>query len=73
MYYVPVNDSVYVFADYSASIVDELVIDEVLNGKTVTILESSHCELINDVYNNGVNVKATYVNDSTCFIVLKIN
>ena len=62
----------YVFADYSASGYDNINIDDKFNGRKVSIVESSGVELLTDVYTNGIDVMATYINDKTCYAVIKI-
>jgi hypothetical protein len=62
----------YVFVDYSASCVDTIDIGTEYNGKPVSVVESRNATAKADVYNNGIDVVASYVNGETCFIVLAI-
>lgn len=83
MYNFNYNDAEYVYVDYKDSMLDKVVVDDSLNGKTIEVLESRNATLktmtgettpyeSNNIYNNGFYVNATYVSGETCFIVLKI-
>jgi hypothetical protein len=84
MYHFNYNGAEYVYVDYKGSMLDKVVVDDSLNGKTVEVLESRNAELKvmnggvstdnqqSNIYNNGIYVDATYVSGETCFIVLKI-
>lgn len=63
----------YVFIDYSGDMLDKIDLGKpVLNGKEVKIVQSSNTELLSDTYNNGIYVKATYVEGSTCSLIATI-
>lgn len=71
-YTIPVNDLLYVFVDYKGTMLDEIKINQALNGKIIQVVESRNVSLLNDMYNDGFFVKADYVQNDTCYIVLKI-
>jgi len=66
------DGATYVFADYSASVVDRLDIGRPdLQGKRVEVLEQVNAEVTNDVYGPLV-IAANYVEGETSFAVIKI-
>ena len=84
MYHFTCNGVEYVYVDYSGSMIDKVSIDDSLNGKTVEVLESSNTSLmdmignttpneVNNIYNGGFYVNANYVENETCYIVVKIS
>lgn len=72
LYYFDLDGSTYAFVDYSGTMLDKVVIDDNLNGKKITVLDSANTVLKSDVYNGGFYVNATYVSGETCFAVVKI-
>jgi hypothetical protein len=71
-FYFTYNNILYVFLDYSATMYDHIVIDNAYSSKKIEVVESANAVLLNDVYNNGFYVQATYVANETCFMVLRI-
>lgn len=71
-YYYEYNGATYVYVDYSASMVDTIEIGAEYNGKSASVVESKNTELLSDIYNNGIDVNATFVSGESCFIVLKL-
>ena len=72
MYHYTLNGAEYVYIDYSSSIYDKVVLDDTFNGKDIEVIESSNATLQSDFYNGGFYVNANYVNEETCYIVVKI-
>ena len=72
MYHFRYEGAEYVFLDYKGSMNDRVVLDDSLNGKEITVLESQNATLLTDVYNGGFYVKATFVTNETCYLVAKI-
>lgn len=72
MYHFELDGFEYVYVDYRATTTDNVIVSDLLNGKAIEIVESVNTELVTDVYNDGFIVKATYVANETCFIVVKI-
>ena len=83
LYHFNLNGEVYVFVDYSGSMVDKVSISDALNGRQIKVIEASNAEIINmkgnsepyeqnNIYNGGFYVKANYVVGETCYIVVKI-
>lgn len=73
VYDVVTKDGTYVFADYNNSVVDNIVLDDDFNGKSVTVVQAVNTELKTPIYNGGFVVDANYVNGESCFIVVKIS
>lgn len=73
MYHFRYEGSEYVFLDYKGTMNDRVVLDDSLNGKEITVLESQNATLLTDVYNGGFYVKATFVTNETCYLVAKIS
>lgn len=67
------NNATYIYADYSANMYDTINVDGSLAGCKVEVVESKNVELLTDIYNDGVIVKATPVSGQSCFIVLKVS
>ncbi|WP_179221520.1 hypothetical protein [Sphingobacterium cellulitidis] len=44
-----------------------------LSGKNIEIVEAKNTVLKSDIYTNGFDVNATYVEGETCYIIVKIN
>lgn len=72
MYHFPFDGAEYVFVDYASSVLDNVKVDSSLNGKSIEVIEAVNTELVTDIYNDGFLVKATYVENETCYIVVKI-
>lgn len=73
MFEFSVDDEKHIYLDYSGSMLDTLVLNDLsLNGKQITVLESSNAVLLTLNYNNNLIVKATYVSGQTSYIVLMI-
>jgi hypothetical protein len=83
MYHFNYNDAEYVFVDYKGSMLDKVVVDDSLNGKTIEVIESVNATLKNmvgantpyeesNIYNGGFYVDANYVSGETCYLVCKI-
>lgn len=72
-YHFTHNSSEYVYIDYKSSCLDNVILDESFNGKKIEVIESQNTNLKTDIYNNGFFVKATYIEDDTCYIVVKIS
>ncbi len=72
MYHFELDGAEYVFADYASSLVDTILIDSSLNGRSIEVVEAVNTVLVTDIYNGGFMVNATYVQNETCYIIVKI-
>ena len=72
MYSFDLDNSTYVYVDYSGTMTDFVSVSDKLNGRKIEVIESSNAVLKTDVYNGGFYVNANYVTNETCYIVVKI-
>lgn len=72
MYHYEFDGAEYVYLDYKGSIIDHVVIDDILNGGKISVVESQNATLKTDVYNGGFYVNASFVQGETCYMVVKI-
>lgn len=71
---VPVYDDFMEYFDYSSSMVDNIKLEDFdLSGKNIENVESKDTVLKSDMYTNGFDDNATYVEGETCYIIIKIN
>lgn len=62
-----------IYLDYLDTMLDYITIPSShFNGFTANIVESKNCTLLSEIYNEGLYVKANYVDGETCFIVLHL-
>lgn len=66
------NGYEYVFVDFAETSLDHIVVNSELNGKKIEVVERKNTELKTDVYNDGFYVNANYVEDETCYIIVRI-
>lgn len=70
---VPVDDSVFVYIDYSGSMVDCVQLQNTgFSGRKIEVIESKNTQCLSDVYTGSISVIASYVEGETCYLILKL-
>lgn len=72
MYHFNVDGEEYVYVDYSQSMDDHIDIGSSFNGKTIEPIETVNTQVVNNMYHDGFDIKADYIEGETCYAVVRI-
>lgn len=73
MYSIEHDGVIYVYIDYSATMVDHIDLDDNrLNGKAIDVIEQLNASLMTTIYNGGFYINATSVTGHSCYCIVKI-
>ena len=72
MYHFNVDGEEYVYVDYSQSMDDHIDIGSSFNGKTIEPIETVNTQVVDNMYHDGLDIKADYIEGETCYAVVRI-
>ena len=72
MYHFDVDGEEYLYVDYSQSMYDHIDIGSSFNGRKIEPIENVNTQVINNIYNDGFDIKADYIENETCYAVVRI-
>ena len=72
MYHFNVDGEEYVYVDYSQSMDDHIDIGSSFNGKTIEPVETVNTQVVDNMYYDGFDIKADYIEGETCYAVVRI-
>lgn len=72
MYHFDVDGEEFLYVDYSQSMYDHIDIGDAFNNKSIEPVETVNTQVINNIYNDGFDIKANYIEGETCYAVVKI-